>query len=159
MADNRQGRQLNISDSYVYGNVVRNMDVVEALEAPATGAPLRELKARNREERRNHISFGNILFLTLALLAVAYSLISYLKLQSEIASMNENIAVYETRLNNLTLANDDEYSKIFNTVDFDYIRTVAIEELGMTYATEDQIISYERNNSDYVRQVNDMNAE
>lgn len=159
MANNRQGRQLNRRDSYVYGNTARNIDVVEALEAPATGAPLRELKARTKDERRNHISFGNILFMTIALIAVAYSLISYINLQSEIASMNENISVYEARLNNLTLANDDEYSKIFNTVDFDYIRTVAIEELGMTYATEDQIISYERNNSDYVRQVNDLNAE
>ncbi len=53
----------------------------------------------------------------------------------------------------MTLANDDEYSKIVNAVDYDYIRQVAIEELGMVYASEDQIVSYTRENSDYVRQL------
>ena len=44
-------------------------------------------------------------------------------------------------------------SKIVNAVDYDYIRQVAIEELGMVYASEDQIVSYTRENSDYVRQL------
>ena len=156
MANNRQGRQMNNKGFYSYGNAAYDIDVVAALEAPATGEPLRELKARNKEEKRNHVSFGNVLFLVAALVAVGYSLVSYLTLQSEIASMNENIAVYETRLNNLTLANDDEYSKMIETVNLDEIRTIAISELGMVYPNEDQIVSYVRENSDYVRQVNEL---
>ncbi len=88
---------------------------------------------------------------------MGYALVGYLKLQADITRTVENISYLETTLNNLTLANDDEYSKMINAVDFDEIRRVAIEELGMVYASEDQIITYTRENSDYVRQLNDLN--
>ena len=95
-------------------------------------------------------------FLGLAVAVLAGSLVSYLKLQNDITTMVDDIAYYEQTLNNLTLANDDEYSKIVNAVDYDYIRKIAIEELGMVYASEDQIVSYERENSDYVRQLTSL---
>ena len=103
-----------------------------------------------------HMGFVYVLFLMAAVTVMGYALISYLKLQSDIAGLSDNISYYETKLNNLTLANDDEYSKMINAVDFDEIRRIAIEELGMVYASEDQIISYVRENSDYVRQINDL---
>ena len=89
-------------------------------------------------------------------MGIVGSLVSYLKLQSDITTMVDTISKDERILNNLTLENDDEYSKIVNAVDYDYIRKVAIEELGMVYASEDQIVSYSREYSDYVRQLADV---
>lgn len=143
-------------NSYVYGNAARNIDLTTALDERPTGLHERELTSRKMRARKSGISFGYVLFLTAALVITAYTLISYLKLQSEITNYVDKIAYYETELNNKTLANDDDYSKMIESVDLDEIRTVAINELGMVYASEDQIISYTRENSDYVRQVNDL---
>lgn len=155
MAQNSHGRQYN-RNSYVYGNTARNIDVRKAIEEKPTGSPLREIKGERLRSSKMHMSIMYVAFLISAMLVTGYALVSYLGLQSDIANLNENIATYETRLNNLTLANDDEYSKMIETVNLDEIRTIAISELGMVYPNEDQIVSYVRENSDYVRQVNEL---
>lgn len=147
--NNRHGRQ----SSYVYGNNAYDMDIVAMVNAPADGEMLREAQGRVKEAKKNHMSLGNVIFMTIAMAVLCLSLVSYLRLQVEITTMNERVSKYEATLNNLTLENDDEYSKISNVVDFEEIKRVAIEELGMTYATQDQIITYEKENSDYVRQL------
>ena len=142
--------------SYVYGNTARNIDVRRAIEEAPTGEPLRTLRGERKKAHKMHVGFLYALVLIAAITITGYGLISYLRLQSEITTLANNVSVHETQLNNLTLANEDEYSKMVNAVDFDEIRRVAIEELGMVYASEDQIISYTRENSDYVRQMNDL---
>lgn len=143
-------------NSYVYGNTARNIDVLRAIEEAPTGEPLRTLRGEQKKAHKMHVGFLYAFFLVAAIAVTGYGLISYLRLQSEITTLANNVSVRETQLNNLTLANEDEYSKMINAVDFDEIRRVAIEELGMVYASEDQIISYTRENSDYVRQMNDL---
>ena len=140
-------------NNYMRDNLARNIDVREALKEKPTGEPLREVRGELKKQRKMSMGFLYVAFLGLAVVVLAASLVSYLKLQNDITTMVDDIAYYEQTLNNLTLANDDEYSKIVNAVDYDYIRQVAIEELGMVYASEDQIVSYTRENSDYVRQL------
>ncbi|MBQ3891147.1 MAG: cell division protein FtsL [Lachnospiraceae bacterium] len=140
---------------YVYDTTARNIDVKEAIEERPSFSPLKVYEGQNLQEKKN-MSFFYVLFLTVAVFVTAYALVSYLRLQSEIANSVENIAIYEQRLNNLTLANDDEYSKMINAIDYDEIKRIAIEELGMVYASEDQIVTYTRENSDYVRQLSDI---
>ncbi|MCR4728786.1 MAG: cell division protein FtsL [Lachnospiraceae bacterium] len=156
MNDTRQGRQFNNRTPYMYGNAARNIDVRKAIEEAPTGEPLRTLRGERKKAHKMHMGFVYVLFLAVAVVVMGYALISYLKLQSEITSLSDSISVHQTALNNLTLANDDEYSKMVNAVDFDEIKRIAIEELGMVYASEDQIIAYTRENSDYVRQINDL---
>ncbi len=146
----------SMRNSYVYGNTARNIDVLRAIEEAPTGEPLRTLRGEQKKAHKMHVGFLYAFFLVAAITVTGYGLISYLRLQSEITTLANNVSVRETQLNNLTLANEDEYSKMINAVDFDEIRRVAIEELGMVYASEDQIISYTRENSDYVRQMNDL---
>lgn len=140
-------------NNYMRDNLARNIDVREALKERPTGEPLREYRGELKKQKKMSMGFLYVAFLGLAVVVLAASLVSYLKLQNDITTMVDDIAYYEQTLNNLTLANDDEYSKIVNAVDYDYIRQVAIEELGMVYASEDQIVSYTRENSDYVRQL------
>ena len=141
------------TEAYVRGNLARNIDVREALKERPTGEPLRVYRSELKKEKKMSMGFLYVAFLGLAVCVLVGSLVSYLKLQSDITSMVDSISKNEKILNNLTLENDDEYSKIVNAVDYDYIRTVAIEELGMVYASEDQIVTYEREYSDYVRQL------
>ena len=141
---------------YVYGNTAKNLDVRIAVHEDPTHQTLTELKSEKKRQKKMHMSIMYVAFLAVALLVLGKSLISYVELQSDITSTVDRISSYETKLNDLTLANDDEYSKIVDDVDLEEVRRIAVEELGMVYASEDQVIEYSRENSDYVRQLSDI---
>ena len=49
--------------------------------------------------------------------------------------------------------NDEKYNKASSNVDLDEIKRIAMEEYGMTYADENQIVTYsDEGGDDYVRQ-------
>jgi len=62
-------------------------------------------------------------------------------------------------MNDLKLANDEEYSRITSSIDIEEIKRIAIGELGMNYALEGQIVTYTNECSDYVKQVAEIPVE
>ena len=142
-----------MKNRYNYGNTARKIDIrTEVFNAP-THQVLREIEGEKRRQKKMNMGFLYVTVLLTAFVLLCQSLISYIKLQSEINASVDRISVYEQRLNNLTLANDDEYSKMINAINFDEIKQVAIEELGMVYASKDQIITYTKENSDKSTQI------
>lgn len=99
------------------------------------------------------MSFGYVLFLSFALLATGWILVGYIRLQSDITNSIKHIASLENELNDLKLANDEEYNRITSSIDLEEVRRIAIQELGMQYAEEGQIVVFESENNDYVKQV------
>lgn len=99
------------------------------------------------------MSPGYVLFLGAALMAAGIILVYYIGLQSDITNSVKNIASLERQLNDLKVANEEDYSRINSSVDLEEIRRIAIQELGMQYAKEGQIISFASENSDYVKQM------
>lgn len=146
----------NSRTSYNYGTAARNIDVRRAIEEAPTGRPLREIRGEQLRKKKMNMTVFQVLFLSVAMAVLGFAIVSYLRLQSEITNLVDNVSYYEAALNNLTLENDDEYSKIVESIDYNEIKRSAIEDLGMVYASEDQIIKYTRENSDYVRQLNDL---
>ena len=71
----------------------------------------------------------------------------------------KNIAALESQLTDLKQENDDEYNRVVTSVDLEKIRDIAINELGMVYAQEDQVVLYDSEGSDYVRQYADIPEE
>ncbi len=136
---------------YVQGSAVRKLDVTREIEQ----SPKKKLSntARKNREKAEHMSAGYVLFLSLALVATGCILVGYIKLQSDITNSIKNIARLETQLNDLRLANDEEYNRITSRVDLEEIRRIAIQELGMQYAKEGQIVTFESENNDYVKQI------
>ncbi|MBQ7424991.1 MAG: cell division protein FtsL, partial [Lachnospiraceae bacterium] len=56
--------------------------------------------------------------------------------------------------NNLKQDNDEAYNRASGNVDLDEVKRIAIQEYGMTYATEGQIVRYsDEGGNDYVRQL------
>ena len=99
------------------------------------------------------MSAGYVLFLLTALVATGIILVYYIGLQSDITNSVKHIATLERELNALKVANEEDYSRITSAVDLEEIRRIAIQELGMQYAREGQIISFASENSDYVKQM------
>ena len=100
------------------------------------------------------MSLGYLLFLSMAMALMVGTLAWYISLQSQITSSVKNIATLESQLNNLKQDNDEAYNRASGNVDLDEIKRIAIQEYGMTYATEGQIITYsDGGGNDYVRQL------
>ena len=96
------------------------------------------------------------MFLTAAFAVLGFVLTGYIRLQSDITSSTRRVAQLESTYLDMKLDNEQEYERIVNSVDLNEVKRVAIEELGMHYATEGQIITYTDTMSDYVRQYSDI---
>ena len=94
-----------------------------------------------------------VLFLSCAMIVAGIMLIGYLQMQSEMTVSIKRIALLESQLNDLRLSNDEQLERINSAIDMDEIKRIAVEELGMTYAKEGQVISISGEGSDYVRQM------
>lgn len=139
---------------YIDGSAVKKIDVRREIEE----APLKRTSAavRRNREKAVHMNIGYVLFLAAALMAASVLLVGYIRLQAENSVILDNIASKESRLNSMRMENDEEYSRILSSVDLEYVKSVAINELGMRYAEEGQIIEVQVQGDDYVRQYQEM---
>ena len=141
----------------IEGNTARKLEVREERYYRRQERP--EEPRAYRVERDQKIQYTTViymLFLTVAAAMVLWSCVNFLQLQAESTSRVKNIAALETELEDLKKENDDNYTRIMTSVDLDYIRDVAINELGMVYADEDQVILYDGGTKDYVRQSQEV---
>ena len=141
--------------TYVDGNTVRKLNVVEEIQNPTQPKKINHSVRKNREKAL-YMNLGYVLFLVAALASAAIILIGYIRIQAEITLSVKNIAAMESELNDLRLTNDENYARAASSVDLEEIRSVAIGELGMRYAKEGQIINVSGEGNDYVRQLADI---
>ncbi len=87
-----------------------------------------------------------------AFAAIGFMMIQYIRLSSDITVLASNITKLESQINTLKTENDEYHSRIMSSIDLDEVREIAIAELGMDYATKDQIITYDSQIDDYVEQ-------
>ncbi|MBR2276079.1 MAG: cell division protein FtsL [Lachnospiraceae bacterium] len=139
-------------DEYVYGNAARALQPLH-IEAPA---PKLSHTARRNRDRAARMNPAWVMFLTLAMLATGVALILYLRLQSDITNRVKSISVLEAQYNELTAETDDTETRIKGAVDLEKIKQKAMTDLGMHYANEGQIVTYETDDDDYVRQYIDI---
>lgn len=142
---------------YVEGNTVRRSRTAERpyREHPSE----RQVRRQAASAKVQYTTVIYMIFLTVAACMVLWSCVHYLQLQAETTSRVKNIAALETQLEELRKENDDNYTRIMTSVDLDYIKDVAINELGMVYAQPDQVILYDGGTRDYVRQNSEIPKE
>ncbi|MFQ9153480.1 MAG: hypothetical protein ACLR6B_20835 [Blautia sp.] len=83
-------------------------------------------------------------FLSIVAVACLFICVNYLKLQAQVTESRKQISRMESSYSDLKLSNDAAYSKAVSSVDLDTIRDIAINELGMVYANQDQIVTYDK---------------
>ena len=132
------------------GSAARQVVVVpkrERVEAPATTVRTR----RNRAHALS-VSRGYVVFLAMMTMMTVLMCVYYLQMRSTVTAQNEENARLESRLTRLQSENDALYENITNQIDWTHIRDVAVNELGMSYPTEEQVIWYNREAGSYVMQ-------
>lgn len=148
---------------YVNGNTVRELEAPvrpnrrsrEELEQVKHRKNRRNAARRNRQ-RAMEMSPGYVMFLAAGVLVVAMSAVSFVNLQSQITGRMRNIATLEGQVTDLRADNDARYKSVTTSVDLNHVKDVAINELGMDYPNEDQVIYYTIENSNYMDQYSDI---
>lgn len=97
-----------------------------------------------------------VIMLTIAAICTLYLCVSYLQLQSAITARLDCIEDLEERIETLKADNDALETRINTSVDLDYVYKVATEELSMVYANKNQVRLYNKTESEYVRQYEDI---
>ena len=143
--------------AYVYGNTIRKETLPKTKEHISSDKP-RQTSRQVRKNRNKalHMSAGYVVFLAIAAIAALIVCTGYLKLQSEITSRSRNIASLQEELADLKEDNTTRYNAVLNSVNLEEIREKAINELGMVYASPEQIIKYKSPTSNTVKQYEDI---
>ena len=146
---------------YIGGNTAKKLEI----QARAARESRRQEKEREQQNyrtikgglREKTSRKGNILqltFMVCALIASALIMYQYVRIQSGLESSVTTIASLEKQLAALRQENDEAYSRANSKVDLEEVKRVAIQELGMKYADEGQIVVYsDEGAEDYVRQI------
>lgn len=146
-----RSRNSNQDYHYIEGSAVKKLQTAPAgreYERPT----LERRSVRKTKVKAVPMNKGYIAVAALAFVIVCGVLMSYVNLQSNITNYVANISKLESQLNEMKLANDETYTKIMSSVDLEEIKRIAVNELGMKYAKEGQVVQYTGEGNDYVRQ-------
>lgn len=138
---------------YVYGNVVTKPAYEPGRRAKEPEQP-KKVSRQVRKNRRKalHISPGYVIFLAVAAILALAACVNYVQLQSRITNYSKSITEMQEELADMKEENNTKYNAVMDSVNLDEIREKAQGELGMVYASSDQIVEYDNPASDYVKQ-------
>lgn len=144
---------------YVDGTAVRKLEPAPIQETQKEQKPSVSHATRKNRERALSMNLGYVIFLTAAAIFTVFTCVNFLQLQAQETRLQKEVTSLETKLNTAILENDSDYNRIMAGVDMEMIKDVAINELGMVYAKKSQIVTYEIEDSDYVRQYAEVPEE
>ena len=146
---------------YVDGNTVRRMEAApdyrrerqEKLRRQQEEELRRKKRAaRCNQEKALRMSRSYVVFLTMAVVVFGMFAGTYIKIQSDVTARMKTIASLESQIADLKADNDEAYKRISTSVDLESVRDKAMNELGMTYARESQIVYYTVGDDDFMNQ-------
>ena len=137
-----QKNRVNRQGQYVYGNVVTKPSY----------EPQRRTSAPKRKKKALAMNRAYVTFLAVAAIFALILCVNYVQMQSRITSHSKEVSSLQKELADLKEQNNTKYNSVIDSVNLDEIREKAMNELGMVYATSDQVIEYESPSGDYVKQ-------
>ena len=154
---------------YNEGNAVRK-EVQPYYVRPTRSLPTREQREREKREdalrrqkitdrrraaalRKNRLLTG---YMIVAVVLTCVMLVGYVGLQTKVTTRMAHIAQLQNELSTVNADNKAAESRIATTTNLSEIKDKAINELGMVYATSNQIVYYSVDGSDYMSQYQDI---
>lgn len=144
---------------YVDGTAVRKLQQAPERKPEGKQTPKTSLATKKNRERALQMNLGYVLFLTAAAVITVIMCVNFLQLQAKGTKLQKEVTALETQLDAAILENDSDYNRIMTSVDLEHVKDVAMNELGMVYAKKSQIVTYESQDGDYVRQYSDVPTE
>lgn len=137
--------------SYVYGNTVHKENTVPQRELERKPKVVSQRVKKNRKNAL-HMSKGYVVFLTFAAVFALFACVQYLQLQAEVTTRSKNVTSLQQELEDKKEANTTKYNAVMDAMNLEEIREKAMNDLGMVYAQDGQIVTYEDPTSNSVVQ-------
>ena len=145
---------------YVDGSTARRLEVApQKQKGISTKKTVSTKHKQARREKALPMNRASVLILAIASIVTVVLCVQYVQLQTEITTTLKSINAKEVELANLKEHNNETDKRINSFIDLNHIYQVATEELGMRYATKEQIAYYQSSGSEYVRQYKDIPEE
>lgn len=124
----------------------------------------RQIARENRAEasrlRKLEKSLGINLFSCIMLVGVAVVMFTLcfklIQLGNEIDTIDKAVVTTQNEINDIRVSNNSAYQEINSTIDLKEVYKTATKDLGMVFASDNQIITYEDNEAAYVRQYKEI---
>ncbi len=111
----------------------------------------RNVRERTREHKHVvHLNKVYTIYFAIGLLITGVFFVTYVHLQNSITTSMTNIARLEQNIASLKEENSATASRISTATNLTYVKRVAMNDLGMVYATNDQIVYYEVDTEDFM---------
>ena len=150
---------------YVNGSTVRELGVPEPVRRERQSREEIErarreknarLAVRRNREKAQGMSRGYVAFLSVCVILSAVSSFILIGTQASVSSRMRSVAPMQSQIEDLRADNDARYKEITTSVDLNYIKDVAMNQLGMSYATEDQVVYYSVEKNNFMDQYSDI---
>lgn len=145
--------------TYVDGTAVRKLETAPQRRPQKKQKSSTSLATRRNRERALQMNLGYVTFLTVAAVITVWMCVNFLQLQANKTRLQKEVTALAAQLDADILENDSDYNRIMTSVDMEHVKDVAMNELGMVRAKKSQIVTYEIEDSDYVRQYSDVPEE
>lgn len=151
-------RRRNGTSPYVYGNVATQPEISPDYHEQSPKRPKKKVSSQVRRNRKLalHMNSAYVIFLAVAAVMALVVCVNYVELQSRITNRSKSVAAMQEELANLREENNAKYNAVMDSVNLDEIRDRAQNQLGMVYASPEQIVEYENPATDYVRQLEEI---
>ena len=113
---------------------------------------------RREQERTLRVGRSYLTFLTMVMIVFGIFAGTYIKIQSDVTSRMDTVSNLESQIADLKAENDEAYKRLSTSVDLESVKKTALEELGMSYVKESQIVYYSVGDDDYMNQYGDIPA-
>lgn len=145
--------------TYVDGTAVRKLENAPQRRPQKKQKSSTSLATRRNRERALQMNLGYVTFLTVAAVITVWMCVNFLQIQANKTRLQKEVTALAAQLDADILENDSDYNRIMTSVDMEHVKDVAMNELGMVRAKKSQIVTYEIEDSDYVRQYSDVPEE
>lgn len=95
-------------------------------------------------------------FLAFSVIATLAACTMMLSMQAKVTNQSDTISLLQSEVETLTDENNAYETRINSSINLEQIREQAINQLGMVYPTEGQVVYYNLTEADYVRQFQDV---
>lgn len=145
---------------YVYGSAAPN-PVYEPERRRCQPRRRKKVSSQVKENRRQAMGINKayVVFLSFAAVLMLVVCVNYVQLRSELTSRSKHITALQKELVSLNEENTTKYNSIMDKVNLEEIREKAINELGMVYASDSQVIEYDNPTGDYIKQYDQIPEE
>jgi len=136
--------------TYIYGSAApKYTQAPQRRETPAAPSTQKKASVATKPYTVNKPLFVMSL---VAFAAICVMMIQFIRLSSDITVLRSSISSLESNISKTKMQNDEYYGRIMSNIDLEEVREIAVTELGMDYATAEQIITYDSHIDDYVEQ-------